>query len=555
MLDELHIKNLALIEEATFAPASSLTVITGETGSGKTALLNAVKLLVGERADSGMIREGAEELQVEGRFFFEQGSFGAALLVGEEEGALAADTVVARRVAANGRSRVSVNGSLASVRELSQGVGLTVDLCGQHEHQRLLDARHQRALLDKWGAEAVDAPLQAYRACLHELSAQEKRLQELLSLDEEHSIALDRARFALDQIDAVAPVEGEYEDLLEQLPKLEHAEMLINETASARRALAGSEGVLEQLEGAMASLDRVVKVDSSLSPAATAVRESYYELEEAARAVGSYKGAVDFSQADLEQMQDRIAELQGLMRGFGPRMEDVFSKREEAQKLLRDFSNRNEHIADARDGVAKAEASLLEAAAVLRAARETVAPRFAEAVSSQMGRLDMGSARIEAKLVDVDRAQWNDWGPHTLELMFVPGADLKPQRLGSIASGGEVSRVMLAIKVALGHVDEVDTLVFDEIDAGVGGATALSLGAVLQDLARTHQVVVVTHLPQIAVLGRAHYRVSKSGDGVPKTVLEPLTGEARVHEIARMLAGEVNETSCAHAKELLAGVE
>lgn len=555
MLDELHIKNLALIEEATFAPASSLTVITGETGSGKTALLNAVKLLVGERADSSMIREGAEELQVEGRFFFEEGSFGAALLASEEEGALAADTVVARRVAANGRSRVSVNGSLASVRELSQGVGLTVDLCGQHEHQRLLDARHQRALLDKWGAEAVEAPLQAYRACLDELSAQEKRLRELLSLDEEHSIALDRARFALDQIDAVAPVEGEYEDLLEQLPKLEHAEMLINETASAHSALAGSEGVLEQLEGAMASLDRVVKVDPSLNPAATAVRESYYELEEAARAVGSYKGAVDFSQADLEQMQDRIAELQGLMRGFGPRMEDVFSKREEAQKLLRDFSNRNEHIADARDGVAKAEASLLEAAAVLRAARETVAPRFAEAVSSQMGRLDMGSARIEAKLVDVDRAQWNDWGPHTLELMFVPGADLKPQRLGSIASGGEVSRVMLAIKVALGHVDEVDTLVFDEIDAGVGGATALSLGAVLQDLARTHQVVVVTHLPQIAVLGRAHYRVSKSGDGTPKTVLEPLTGEARVHEVARMLAGEVNETSCAHAKELLAGAE
>ena len=550
MLDELHIKNLALIEEAAFAPAPSLTVVTG-----KTALLNAVKLLVGERADSGMIREGAEELQVEGRFFFEEGSFGASLLAGEEEGALAADTVVARRVAANGRSRVSVNGSLASVRELSQGVGLTVDLCGQHEHQRLLDARHQRALLDKWGAEEVDAPLRAYRACLHELSAQEKRLQELLSLDEEHSIALDRARFALDQIDAVAPAEGEYEELLEQLPKLEHAEMLINETASAHRALAGSEGVLEQLEGAMASLDRVVKVDPSLSSAATAVRESYYELEEAARAVGSYKGEVDFSQADLEQMQDRIAELQGLMRGFGPRMEDVFSKREEAQKLLRDFSNRNEHIADARDGVAKAEAGLLEAAAALRAARETVAPRFAEAVSSQMGRLDMGSARIEAKLVDVDREQWNDWGPHTLELMFVPGADLKPQRLGSIASGGEVSRVMLAIKVALGRVDEVDTLVFDEIDAGVGGATALSLGAVLQDLARTHQVVVVTHLPQIAVLGRAHYRVSKSGDGVPKTVLEHLTGEARVHEIARMLAGEVNETSCAHAKELLAGVE
>ncbi len=179
-------------------------------------------------------------------------------------------------------------------------------------------------------------------------------------------------------------------------------------------------------------------------------------------------------------------------------------------------------------------------------------PQFIDAVQAQLARLEMKGARLEAYVEDLPRANWDTWGSQSFELMFAPGGQLKPQRLGKIASGGETSRVMLALKVVLGECDQVDTLVFDEIDAGVGGSTARALGTVLEDLARTHQVIAVTHLPQVAVCGSAHYLVIKTEGAVPETTLQPLAGDERMREIARMLAGEVSGTSLAHAAELLA---
>lgn len=537
MIDEIHIRNVALIHEATFAPSPALTVITGETGTGKTALLNALKILVGERAGAGFVREGCEELQVEGRFVGES--------CGED------GVVVARRINAQGRSRVSIDGSLASVKELSGGLGQSVDLCGQHEHQRLLSAAYQRALLDEWGKGRIAGPKAAYQACLakaNEAAAELSRLRELESAD---AVELDRARFALDQIGKADPQPGEYEELIERMPRLENAEMLVNEAASAQRSLTGSGGVVESLEAALGSLERIAAVDSDIEPVLQLVREAYFSLEDVGRDLASYKDGVDFPREELEAAQDRIAELQGLMRGFGPRMEDVLAQRDEAAAKIREYEGRDELIAQAQKAVSAAEAELASAASALAQARNEVIPRFIEAVQAQMARLEMHGARLEASVEDLPREQWDSWGSQSFELLFAAGEGLRAQRLGKIASGGEMSRVMLALKVALGECDQVDTLVFDEIDAGVGGSTARALGAVLQDLARTHQVIVVTHLPQVAVCGDAHYKVSKSDDALPQTSLTPIAGEARVAEIARMLAGEVTDTSLAHAAELL----
>lgn len=574
MIDEIHIRDVALIHEAAFAPSEGLTVITGETGTGKTALLSAVKLLVGERSEAGLVREGSEELQVEGRFFFAKQAAGSSEAAGVDNAGAAAASgadedaagsnllpeavysedgiVVARRVGAQGRSRVTIDGALASVKELAAGIGQTVDLCGQHEHQRLLSPAYQRALLDAWGSAEIAAPLATYQQALRETQDAQAELERLQALESQDSVALDRARFALEQINAVDPQENEYEDLLAQLPRLENGEMLVGESDAAQRSLTEQGGALENLESAMASLDRIAAVDATLENEAQTVRESYYALEDVARTLVTYRDRVDFPREELEAAQDRVAELQGLMRGYGPRMEDVFALRAESQAKLAEYEGRDELIAQARAAREAAEARLLEAAAALREARHAVVPRFLEAVQAQMARLEMGSARLEADLADLSREDWNAWGPHTFELMFAAGEQVRPQRLGRIASGGEMSRVMLALKVVLGECDEVDTLVFDEIDAGVGGQTALALGAVLQDLAKTHQVIVVTHLPQVAVRGAAHYLVTKTNDALPETHLQPLTGQARVEEIARMLAGEVNETSCAHARELLA---
>ena len=538
MIDEVHIKDVALIHEATFAPSPALTVVTGETGTGKTALLNALKLIIGERADASLVREGSEELQVEGRFFLEGG---------EEDG-----LVATRRVSGQGRSRASVNGSLASLKELAQTVGQSVDLCGQHEHQRLLAPTYQRALLDEWGAETIEAPHAKYAECLKAAKAAKAELERLQQLEQASAVELDRARFALEQIEKANPQPGEYEELLQAMPKLENAEMLANEATAAQRSIAGGGGALERLEAALGSLDRIAAVDPAIEPTRQVVREAFFSLEDLGRDLANYRDQVDFPREELERAQSRASELQGLMRGFGPRMEDVLQLREESAAKIREYEGRDELIAAAQTALDEAEAALAKAAAELAKARGKVIPRFIEEVQAQLTRLEMRGARLEAAVADLPREQWDSWGSQSFELMFAAGAQLKAQRLGKIASGGETSRVMLALKVVLGECDQVDTLVFDEIDAGVGGGTARALGAVLESLAKTHQVIAVTHLPQVAVYGNAHYVVSKTEGAAPETTLKRVEGEERVAEVARMLSGDTSQTSLAHAAELLA---
>lgn len=572
MLDEMHIANVALIRDTLFQPSSGMTVITGETGSGKTALLNALKLLVGERANAGMIREGAAELAVEGRFFLEsveadeqevpvedggpaqQGVSAEHSEPAEQEMVASSEdgTVVCRRVGLNGRSRVTIDGSLAGVKDLASGVGASIDLCGQHEHQQLLNAAYQRKLFDRWGASSIGPALERYQEAFDACAAAQAEVERLQKLREADSVALDRARFTVEQIAAVDPQPGEYEALLQELPFYENAEMLAGETRSAYQVLTAEGGVLEKLQDAQVSIDRIAGVDGAVEAQQKAVREAYFLLEDVGHELARYQASIDFSEDELEVRQTRLSALQGIMRGYGPTMDEVFATFAEANQLIASYDSCDELLAEAKRAREEAEDRLVSAADALAAAREEVAPRFSAAVTSQMARLEMGSASLVVELQDLAREAWTRWGTQALDYLFVPGAGLSPQKLSAIASGGEVSRVMLALKVVLGSCDDVDTLVFDEIDAGVGGKTALALAAVLKDLAQTHQLIVVTHLPQVAVVGDAHYLVEKHEAPELTTDIRVLSAEERVAEVARMLSGRVDETSLAYAKELLA---
>ena len=572
MLDEMHIANVALIRDTLFQPSSGMTVITGETGSGKTALLNALKLLVGERANAGMIREGAAELAVEGRFFLEsveadeqevpvedggpaqQGVSAEHSEPVEQEMVASSEdgTVVCRRVGLNGRSRVTIDGSLAGVKDLAAGVGASIDLCGQHEHQQLLNAAYQRKLFDRWGASSIGPALERYQEAFDACAAAQAEVERLQKLREADSVALDRARFTVEQIAAVDPQPGEYETLLQELPFYENAEMLAGETRSAYQALTAEGGVLEKLQDAQVSIDKIAGVDGAVEAQQKAVREAYFLLEDVGHELARYQASIDFSEDELEVRQTRLSALQGIMRGYGPTMDEVFATFAEANQLIASYDSCDELLAEAKRAREEAEDRLVSAADALAAAREEVAPRFSAAVTSQMARLEMGSASLVVELRDLAREAWTRWGTQALDYLFVPGAGLSPQKLSAIASGGEISRVMLALKVVLGSCDDVDTLVFDEIDAGVGGKTALALAAVLKDLAQTHQLIVVTHLPQVAVVGDAHYLVEKHEAPELTTDIRVLSAEERVAEVARMLSGRVDETSLAHAKELLA---
>lgn len=579
MIDEIQVRNLALIREASLAPARGLTVLTGETGAGKTALLSALKLLMGERADKSAVREGASSLEVSGRFFAKlpagdaaldgaaAGGVGGSGGAGDADHATAAaatapdafaqdaeetDLVVTRRVGADGRSRVSINGGMASVSELAQRVSPLMDLCGQHEHQRLTKPAEHVRMLDVWARDQVEPALRAYREAFDQAKAAAAELERVREAGRASNARLDEARFTLRQIDAVGPREGEYDELAAELDRAEHTEALATAANTAHAALAGDGGALDALGTAVSALEGAARFDEALEGYAASLRETVYVVEDVAQDARAYRDGIEFDPATLAEKQERMAALQGLLRSYGPRMEDVLARRAEAADLVSLVDDAAEREQAAQREADAAEEALAQAAQELAQARSDAAPRFAEAVSAQMARLEMGSAQLVCSAEDLPRASWTRQGSQTVEFLFRPGSGMQARPLARIASGGELSRVMLAIKVVLGQADEVDTLVFDEVDAGVGGSTANALADVLADLARTHQVIVVTHLAQVAVRAEAHYVVRKRDeDGAPETELRRLTDEERPREIARMLSGDATEASLAHAREML----
>lgn len=539
MIDEIRVENLALIREASLVPCSGLTVLTGETGAGKTALLSALKLLMGERADASSVREGEAGLVVEGRFF--KGA-------DDPEG-----FGVVRSVSADGRSRVKIDGSISSVRELATRVGSMIDLCGQYEHQSLLDSANHVRMVDLWAADTIAPILDDYRAKLHVARAAAAELARVTEASRSKGALLDEARFTVERISEVNPCFGEYEELEGSLPRAEHAEALASAANDAQSLLSEENAALDSLNGAIAELQRMAGVDKKLSEFADSLAEASILIEDAAADLRRYRDSFDFDPEELARQQDRFAQLKGLLRQYGPTMDDVFARLESSKELLSLVDDAEERVKRARLELDAAESDLVQAARALMKARSVAGPRFCREVVRQMARLEMGGAEVLWDERELPRERWTDSGSSICELLYRSGSGLTPRPLKRIASGGELSRVLLSAKVVMGSADHAGTLVFDEVDAGVGGATARSLATVLADLAKTHQVIVVTHLAQVAVVADAHYVVRKAdtGSGIPETSLVPVEGDERVAEIARMLSGDSSPESLAHARAML----
>ena len=540
MIDEIVLRNVALIREASMVPATGLSVITGESGSGKTAFLSGLKLLVGERASADMVRDGAPLLEVEGRFFTmgEQGP--------EDE------VIALRTVAADGRSRVRLDGSMASVGDLAERVGSGIDLCGQHEHQQLMKPASHLRMLDDWIGGGLADTLRSYRDAWDAAAQAQARYDELRSAGEADSARLDEARFVLNRIDAVDPQPGEYDEILAEVLRMENIEELARSIGGACEAVSGENGALDSLNAAISLLETAARIDTRLGNEVKSLTDACYILEDASRAIDAALPDSDsFDPARLEELQNRLAAFQGLMRTYGPTMDEVFQRREKASEVVALYSNIDEAQAAAARELRAAEAALAHAADALSSLRAEYAPRFASEVNAVLAQLEMPGCSLSYDIRRLDRARWTVAGPDQVMFAFKPTPDSEPRPLSRIASGGELSRVTLAVKAVLGRADQADTLVFDEVDAGVGGKAALAVGAVLRQLAETHQVIVVTHLAQIAVLADAHFVVERAGKADPETRLREVRGESRVAEIARMLSGTLDAASLAHAAEML----
>jgi DNA repair protein RecN (Recombination protein N) len=579
VLEEMRIRGLGVIEDAVLELAPGLTVVSGETGAGKTMVVTGLGLLFGGRADPGAVRPGADSASVEGRLRVDPAGPIAARAA--DAGAELDDDVllVARTVSATGRSRAHLGGRGVPAGILAELAESCLAVHGQSDQSRLLQPARQREALDRYAGPAVAEPLAAYRAAFDELRALRSELDELVRRARERAQEADLLRFGLGEIEAADPQPGETTDLLVEEERLGHADGLRAATALAHDALLGaSDGAAEEgrdasalVGAARAALEQVGVHDPVLDELVGRLREVGYLLADVGADLATYAASVETDPARLGVVQERRAELSRLVRKYGddsqPDVDQAaaviaWSQRAAARLTgLEGDDDRIDLLTARRDELVD---ELSRTAAELSAARSAAADRFAREVSAELAALAMASAAIEARVtqteVDADglavagrTVAFGRHGVDDVELLLRPHAGASPRPLQKGASGGELSRVMLAVEVVLAGTDPVPTLVFDEVDAGVGGKAAVEVGRRLAALARSAQVIVVTHLPQVAAFADQHLVVRKAEDGaVTRSGVVALDDAGRLRELSRMLAGqEESATAEAHARELL----
>ncbi|GAA1774963.1 DNA repair protein RecN [Nocardioides hankookensis] len=554
MLEEIRISSLGVIESSTLELGPGLTVITGETGAGKTMIVTALGLLLGGRADTGAVRTGAKTARVEGVVRVDGlAAFGAAV---EEVGGEVEDdrVVLARNVSAEGRSRAFVGGASVPVTALAQVAEPLVAVHGQSDQHRLLQARAQREALDSFGGAPLAGLLATYADLHRRLEATEAELAEVVATARERAQEADLLRFGLGEIEAVSPEPGEDATLAADETRLGFADTLRTAAESAREALSSEDGHPDALTTAYAArsaLDGVREHDPEAGELADRLAELTYLLSDLAADVASYATRIETDPARLAAVSERRAALTALTRKYGDTVDEVLAWAERSATRLLSLDNTDERIEELRAASEVLHRERAEAAAALSAARAEAAGRLGEEVTAELALLAMPHARFTVDVRPADR--FTSTGADEIELMLAANTGSDPRPLNKGASGGELSRVMLAIEVALAGTSPVPTFVFDEVDAGVGGAAAVEVGRRLAQLARTAQVLVVTHLPQVAAYADRHVVVEKASDGsITSSGLTVLDDSERERELSRMLAGMAeSDTGLAHARELL----
>ena len=573
MLEEIRIGSLGVIESSTLELGPGLTVITGETGAGKTMIVTALGLLLGGRADSGAVRTGAKSARVEG-VVHAGGLPGFAAAVEEAGGEVEDDRVVlARNVSAEGRSRAFVGGASVPVTALSEIAEPLVAVHGQSDQHRLLQARAQRDALDRFGGEEIAALVATYADLHARLTATERELDEVVATARDRAREADLLRFGLSEVEAVSPEPGEDAALAAEESRLGFADTLRTAAEQAREALSSDQDnpdALATTSVARGLLDGVRDHDPEAGELADRLAEITYLLSDLAADVASYAARLETDPARLATVSERRAALTALTRKYGDTIDEVLTWAEQSSARLLDLDHTDERIEELRAEQASLRAELGDAAGALSAARSSAATRLAEEVTAELALLAMPNARvgIDVRQTELPEPEAGTVGPlrvgerwlrHSasgvdeVEFLLAANTGSAPRPLHKGASGGELSRVMLALEVALAGTSPVPTFVFDEVDAGVGGKAAVEVGRRLAQLAQSAQVLVVTHLPQVAAYADCHVVVEKSSDGsVTSSGLTVLDAAQRERELSRMLAGlDDSDTALAHARELL----
>jgi len=538
VLRQLHITALGVIHDLDIEPAPGLTVLTGETGAGKTMIATGISLAIGARGGAHLVREGSDAAKVQARFDAPAGA---------EEWAEDGEVILARSIAADGRGSARIGGQLTTAGALGEMGATLVEIHGQHGSLRLLDGGTQTTFLDRAAGPDQVGRAATYREAYERLLERRRTLASLTEAARDRERQIDLLAYQVREIEAVGPTAGETLSLDAEEARLGHAERLRDLADAAGAALVDDGGAADLFASAASDVQAIAGLDPSAGELSDRAAALAAEIADLGSELRVYRERVALDPDRLGEVRDRTAALKGLHRKYGETDNDVLIFLDEARAELASLQTADERLASIEAEVAEASELVTTLAAELHRVRVDIAPSVATALTDHLADLGMPGASIEILVAPLD-----DPGPagsDRVEMRFRGGPGQPPAPLAKVASGGELSRVMLACRSVLAALDDVPTLVFDEIDAGIGGEAGLAVGRRLARLATTHQVLVVTHLPQIACFADQHIGVRKHEGAATARVLE---GADRVAELSRMLAGmEASEHALSHAEELL----
>jgi DNA repair protein RecN (Recombination protein N) len=556
MLEELVVKNYALIDKLQVRFSRGLNILTGETGAGKSILIGALGLVLGLKADADALRSGAAEIDVSGIVKLEDNPEAAEWL--GEQGIAAEDggIIIRRVVKKNGKSTIFVQSAPFTLTALRELTGMLFDLHGQHEHQSLLSPDNHRKLLDHFGS--ITSEVEAFSALYTKVLKLREEHAALIAEQKERSRRVELLEFAIQEIEEAALKEGEEETLRAEQNLLANHEKLIRLVEEAYAAVAESRGgALAGLRQARGSLAEITKIDNNLASSGKQLEDAFYELEDFAENLSRYKGSIEYDPARLEKIEERLDLIKRLERKYGGSIEAILAHLEDSRRQLEGIQNSDSTQKRLESEIAALEKELRQRASGLTASRMRAAESLQGKIVAELVQLGMPKVRFAVQIEDRGSSDgkvlYSSTGKDKVEFLISPNPGEPYKRLAQIASGGELSRIMLAIKSVLAESDRIGSLIFDEVDAGIGGEVAIAVGERLKRLARHKQVLCITHLATIAVQADNHIKVEKVPQaGRTVTRVSPISGQERQREVARMLAGDrTGDTSLRHAGELL----
>lgn len=554
MLEHLHIRNVALIKESEISFGDGLNILTGETGAGKSMIIDSLQFALGGRAGKDFLRHGEKQAAVEALFSVQSQALTEKLaengIVPEEDGTL----LITRTLSEAGKSVCRINGSTVTVGMLKEIAEDMIDIYGQHEHQSLLNPVKHIRLLDRFCGAGFGEAMEEYKNSRQRLKDLEKQLTILIGDESQREQRMDMLLFQKEEIEAAELQEGEEDALLEQKKRLSSMERLIRLTGESVTLLYDGDdrapSACDQLGDALAKLQEAAEYDAALSPLADALADGYAAVEDCARELKREAEEQEADPEELERIEERLQLFYKLKRKYGGSIEAVLEFYEKAVQELEFLSNSSEKAAELSAKKTAEEKRLSALAETLTARRRATAEQVEEQIETALHDMEMKHARFHIQIEE--KADWGADGKDKVEFLISANAGEPLKPLAKIASGGEMSRVMLALKTVLVDADEIGTFIFDEIDTGVSGRTARRVGEKMRFLGGKRQLLCITHLPQIAAMADNHFLIEKESDaGETVTRVTALDEEGAVREVARLM-NDVTETTLAAARELLA---